>query len=95
MNSTDPAILDWWIAYCRVEPFGRDWEQSAAISHQVSLLRYESLQSADRNAEHLDVATRFESHMPSGWSDKPQRTSKYRTPEQEIELAKAIANFHG
>jgi hypothetical protein len=95
MNTVDPSVLDWWIAYSRVEPFGRDWEQSAAISHQVALLRYEALQSSERNPDHLELATRFESHMPAGWSDKPARTAKYRTPEQEIEIAKSIANYLG
>ncbi len=94
MNSVEPTVIDWWIAYARVEPFGQHWNRSAGIAQQISLLRYESLQSAGRDAKHLDSDTKFESHMPGDWSHAKTR-KKYLTTAQEIERAKAMANFYG
>lgn len=38
MNSTDPAVVDAWLAYYRVEPFGTSWNQSATIAAEVCRL---------------------------------------------------------
>ncbi len=35
MNNVDRSVLDWWIAYYRVEPFGSDWSQTATIAERL------------------------------------------------------------
>ena len=36
MNRVSPRLLDWWIAYYRVEPYGLEWDQAAGIAFQMA-----------------------------------------------------------
>jgi hypothetical protein len=75
MDSVHPDVLTRWIAYCRVEPFGREWHRTAGVSHQISLLRRElAFSRSPEAADSLKSQTEFAYHMPGEWSDPRPRT---------------------
>lgn len=39
MNSRPPAILDRWIAFYTLEPFGNEWRQSAGVALEIAKVR--------------------------------------------------------
>jgi hypothetical protein len=90
MNATDPATIDWWIAFNRIEPIGREWHRSAGIMQQLALLRYESCIRDQRDPGQLEEVISLAAHMPPEWSP-PKRTNQYLSPEEEQARARALA----
>lgn len=91
MDSVHPDVLTRWIAYCRIEPFGRAWQSTAGIAHQISLLRWElAVSRSPEAADAIRSETEFGHHMPGEWSEqKPGRSRMTR--EQHMAAARAIA----
>ncbi len=89
MDSNPPSVLDWWIAYYNIEPFGNEWRQSAGIALEVAKLRNFAVASKGGNP----VEVKLEHFLPSD-SDlsSPVKTEELTWDEAERQLA-ARAGF--
>jgi hypothetical protein len=90
MDTIGPDLLDQWMAYYRLEPFGSQWRQSAQIAHEVALLR--AAETARGGVTPPEVE--FSHYMPMdcdhGLKDVSDRVL---TPQQAEKSLAALAGF--
>lgn len=74
--------MNTWIAYCRLEPFGREWEQSAMIAQQLACVRHSvALSHSMEAAQQLDETLELKRYMPGEYSP-PKPPAKNLDGEQ-------------
>jgi hypothetical protein len=90
MDTIGPDLLDQWIAYYRLEPFGSEWRQSAQVAHEIALLR--ASETARGGVTPPEVV--FEDYMPMD-SDQGSKNVSERvlTPQQAEKSLAALAGF--
>jgi hypothetical protein len=87
-------VVNTWIAYCRLEPWGREWEQSAMIAQQLAAVRHSvALSRSVDDAKQLDDTLDRNRYMPGEYS-QPKPPTKPLDGEQLKSHFEALAASH-
>lgn len=87
-------MVNAWIAYCRIEPFGREWEQAAGIMRQMEFLRQtllglKGVKPDSEAKDSLDIANYMPGEYSTSSLPKPRRTR-----QEEIDYHRSLAASH-
>lgn len=90
MNRTSPRLLDWWIAYYRIEPFGNEWDQAAGVAFQVAGVRRQLAVNAGVELANLPPV-KYGDFLPCDSEPVPDAGDRRLSIDEQEEIARRMA----
>lgn len=83
-NHVDPDVIDHWIAYYSLEPFGDEWRQVGTVSAEINFQT--AIHAARLGGEMPSIRT-IESYMPIAQKDTGTISGKRVLTDEEAQYS--------
>ena len=92
MDSIDPEVLDFWIAFYRVEPFGDRYVQSAMIAREIAEMRQVFLTFKTGEPQPIPTLREF---LPGDAASSRSSSKRRLSVDESRQQMAAIAGYRG
>ena len=83
-NCVGAEVVDWWIAYWQLEPFGDQWRQAATIAAEVN---FQTAAQTARSTGKMPPIRTIDSYLPVPTDDDGLITGKRALTDDEAHFS--------